>query len=121
MSIWDDAPANSKAVYDYLMQLAGEMRTITYGEIGAEIGRREGRAPVAAQSLNRPLRFIRDEVCRKNGLPWLNVLAVNNETRMPGDAFLPAGTDFGGELDERVLWRGAVLAVFAYPWDKVDI
>lgn len=118
MPIWENAPKNSEAVYERLKLLAAHMRVETYGEIAAAIGEAEGRE-IAAVSLNRPLGFIRDEVCRRQGLPWLNALAVNADSWLPGDSFLPAGTAFGE--DERVLWRGAVLAVFGYPWDKIEL
>ena len=118
MSIWDRAPKNTEAVYNRLTLLATRMRVETYGEIAAAIGKAEGRE-IAAISLSRPLGFIRDEICRPAGLPWLNALAVSADDWHPGDSFLPEGVAFG--RDERVLWRGAVLSVFAYPWDTIDL
>lgn len=118
MSIWDGSPKNSKAVFEHLKLLAARMRVETYGEIAAAIGQAEGRE-IAPVSLNYPLGFIRDKICRLQGLPWLNALAVNTGTWRPGDSFLPEGVAFG--QDERVLWRGAVLAVFAYPWHLVVV
>lgn len=117
-SIWDEAPKNSRAVFEHLKLLAKQMRVATYGEIAAAIGEKEGRE-IAPVSLNYPLGFIRDNICRERGLPWLNALAVNSGTWLPGDSFLPKGIAFGE--DERVLWRGAVLAVFGYPWDTVVV
>ena len=118
MSIWDDAPKNTKAVYDRLTLLAKRMRVETYGEIAAAIGQAENRE-IAPVSLSRPLGFIRDQICRQHGLPWLNALAVSADDWHPGDSFLPPGVAFGE--DEAVLWRGAVLTVFAYPWDQIDL
>jgi hypothetical protein len=92
------------------------MRVETYGEIATAIGTREDRK-LAPVSLGFPLGFIRDQICRPRGLPWINALAVNAGTYLPGDSFLPEGVAFGE--DERVLWRGAVLMVFAYPWETV--
>ena len=88
----------------------------TYGEIAEAIGLAESRE-IAPVSLNRPLGFLRDKICRPQGLPWINALAVNAGTWLPGDSFLPEGVAFGE--DELVLWRGAVLATFAYPWHLV--
>lgn len=116
MSTWDGAPKNSRAVFEHLKVLAERMRVETYGEIAEAIGDREKRK-IAAVSLSCPLGFIRDRICRPNGLPWINALAVSKDTYLPGESFLPEGVAFG--QDERVLWRGAVLAVFAYPWEKV--
>lgn len=118
MSIWTNAPKNSQAVFEHLKLLAQRMRVESYIEIARAIGESEGRT-IAAVSLNRPLGFIRDEICRKNGYPWLNALAVNLHTWLPGDSFLPKGVAFG--KDEQILWRGTVLAVFAYPWEFVNV
>jgi len=118
MSIWDNAPKNTRAVFEHLTFLAGRMRTATYGEIAEAIGMDEGRE-IAPVSLRYPLAFIRDYVCRPRGLPWLNALAVNATTGLPGDSFLPEGVAFGD--DELILWRGAVLAVYGYPWDSVGL
>lgn len=118
MSIWDNAPKNSRAVFEHLKWLAMRMRVESYGEIASTIGKAESRE-IAPVSLSHPLGFIRDQICRPRGLPWLNALAVNSTTWLPGDSFLPEGVAFGE--DERILWRGAVLAVFGYPWEKVSV
>lgn len=118
MSQWNSAPKNTRAVFDHLKMLSARMRVESYGEIADAIGKAEGR-DIAPISLSRPLGFIRDQICRPRSLPWLNALAVNAGTWLPGDSFLPEGVAFGD--DDRVLWRGAVLAVFAYPWHLVDV
>jgi len=118
MSIWDEAPKNSRAVFEHLKVLAKRMRVESYGEIAEAIGEQEDRE-IAPVSLNYPLGFIRDSICRPRGLPWLNALAVNATTWLPGESFLPQGVAFGD--DELILWRGAVLAVFGYPWDSVVV
>ncbi len=51
-------------------------------------------------------------------MPWLNALAVNTDTRRPGDSFLPPGVAVGA--DEERMWRGMVLQVYAYDWTNVD-
>ena len=117
-SIWTDAPKNSEAVFRHLVSLAEMMRVESYGEIAGAIGEAEGRV-IAPVSLRYPLGFIRDHICREKGLPWLNALAVNDESWLPGDSFLPSEVAFGN--DEAVLWRGAVLSVFAYPWKTVKL
>ena len=114
MSLWDDAPKNSRELFDYLVVLAGKMRTESYGEIAEGLGSRVGRR-IAPLSLRRPLGFIRDKICREKGIPWLNALAVNGKTWLPGASFLPSGVAFG--KDEEILWRGVVMAVFGYPWE----
>jgi hypothetical protein len=118
MTIWDEAPKNTRQVFEHLKELARKMRVETYGEIAAAIGEAESRE-VAPISLSRPLGFIRDHICRPEGLPWLNALAVSASTWLPGDSFLPEGVSF--DRDAEVLWRGAVLTVFAYPWDTLEL
>lgn len=115
---WADAPKNTEAVYEHLVVLARKMRVEAYWEIAAAIGEREGRQ-IAPVSLSHPLGFIRDRICRANHLPWLNALAVGATSWSPGDSFLPRGVTFG--KDEEILWRGAVLSVFAYPWSTLEI
>lgn len=118
MSIWDEAPKNSRSLFEYLKEMAKKMRVESYGEIAKAIGDKENRE-IAPVGLGDPLGFIRDQICRPRSLPWLNALAVNNNNWLPGDSFLPPDVDFGN--DERILWKGAVLAVFGYPWDSVII
>ncbi len=118
MSIWNVAPKNSQAVFEYLKLLAKRMSVETYGEIATAISAAENRN-ITAISLRSPLGFIRDSICRPRGLPWLNALAVNQDTRVPGDSFLPEGMTFG--QDDEILWRGVVLAVFGYPWETLKL
>ena len=118
MSIWNEAPKNSRAVYEHLKSLAKKMRVESYGEIATAIGQKENRK-IAPVSLNHPLGFIRDKICRPRGLPWINALAVSSSTWLPGENFLPEGIAF--DDDEKILWRGAVLSVFGYPWETVSI
>lgn len=51
---------------------------ITYGEIAKKI-------KCHHRSVRYPLWFLRDELCCRNGLPMINLLAVNKQTREPGD------------------------------------
>ena len=94
------------------------MRVETYGQIAKAIIEEKEERRIAPLSIRYPLGFIRDEICRPRGLPWLNALAVSGNDWLPGDSFLPQGVAFGE--DERILWRGMVLAVFAYPWELVE-
>ncbi len=103
-------PGKTKEVFDYLKRCAVQMRTVSYGEIAEAVG-------LPAVGMGKPLGYIRDEICRARGLPWLNALAVNSDTWRPGESFLPPGVAVG--RDEERLWRGMVLQVFAYDWDVV--
>src|SRR5215211_5752120 len=117
MTIWDNAPKNSQLVFEHLRLLAKRMRVETYGQIAKAIEEKEERR-IAPLSIRYPLGFIRDEICRPRGLPWLNAPAVSGNDWLPGDSFLPQGAAFGE--DERILWRGMALAVFAYAWELVE-
>src|SRR5687768_14452863 len=102
------APARAREVFEHLKKCARQMRTVSYGELANVTG----LAPIG---MGYPLGYIRDEICRKRGLPWLSAIAVNVDTWKPGHSFLPDGFDFGDEGDR--LWRGMVLHVFAFDWD----
>jgi hypothetical protein len=105
-------PAKTPEVFAYLKACAAELRTVTYGELGAA-------TKMLPWGLGLQLGYLRDHVCRPRGLPWINALVVNQETRRPGDQFLPEGVAIG--RDEARLWRGMVLHGFAYDWSTVDL
>jgi len=108
---------NTIEVFDVLVEVSKYMQTITYEELSSEVGKKTGTVP-APVSLNKPLGEIRDELCRKRNIPWLNALAVNKGTKIPGESFLPPGSTLN--QDEEVLWwRGMVLQVHAYPWETL--
>ena len=106
-------PAKTREVFTYLKQCALEMRTAEYGEIGAKV-----RLP--AIGVNVPLNYIRDEICIPRGLPWLPALAVNKETRMPSEGWLPVGVAVSVDHLPQ-FWRGIVLQVYATDWSKIEI
>ncbi len=105
-------PAKTKEVFDVLKECAEHMYTESYGEIAKRVG-------LTAAGIGTQLGWIRDNICRRHGLPWINLLAVSKEGWFPGEAFLPA--EFSGtDEDKRTVWRGMVLHVFAYDWRKVQ-
>jgi hypothetical protein len=104
-------PAKTKAVFEHLKKCADQMRTVTYGELAKECG-------LAPSGIGYQLGYVRDEICRKRGLPWLSAIAVNTDTRRPGGSFLPEGVTLGDDGDR--LWRGMVLHVFAFDWSSVS-
>src|SRR5690348_244004 len=105
-------PAKTNEVFTYLQMCANEMRTVTYGEVAQAVG-------LVAAGMGRPLGYIRDQVCRARGLPWLNAIAVNTDDRRPGKSFLPDEVSLSNDDQER-MWRGMVLQVFAYDWSTVN-
>jgi hypothetical protein len=104
------APAKSEQVFNYLKQCAHDMRTVTYGELAKAVG-------LAPTGIGYQLGYTRDDICRQRGLPWLNAIAVNADKHRPGDNFLPQ--EFARGQDEERMWRGMVLQVFAYDWERV--
>lgn len=103
-------PAKTRQVFDYLRRCADPMRTVTYGELAKECG-------LAPSGIGYQLGYVRDEICRKRGLPRLSAIAVNTDSRRPGGSFLPEGVELGDDGDR--LWRGMVLHVFAFDWSAV--
>ncbi len=106
-------PAKTLDVFEYLKQCAGERRTATYLEIADEVG-------LMPMGLGRQLNYIRDEICRPKGLPWLSALAVNEKTRMPGAGWLPDETITSSD-NLPLFWGGIVLQVFATNWSNVNL
>ena len=80
---------------------------MTYDELDEECG-------LAPSGTGYQRGFVRDEICRRRGLPWLGAIVVNPDTRPPGGSFLPEGVTLGDDGDR--LWRGMVLHVFAFDW-----
>ena len=105
-------PAKTAEVLEVLKQCAKDMRTITYGEIAEQCG-------LAGPGTGYPLGYIRDQVCRANGHPWLSVIAVNKSMR-PGGNFLPGDLTLP-EDEAEIWWRGMVLQVYAYDWSGVTL
>jgi len=112
------APKNTREAFEVLVEVSKYMQTISYEELAIEIGKKTKNTPPANLSLNYPLGHIRDELCRRHGIPWLNALAVGKHSHVPGESFLPEGSKL--EPKESLLWwRGMVLQVHAYPWETV--
>ncbi len=105
-------PARTKAIFDHLKTRAFQMRTVTYEEIADLFD-------LAKPGVGLPLDYIRDEICRKQGLPWLNAIVVNKKTDRPGDKFIPDDT-YLTEKDQELFWRGMVIQVFAFDWSNVN-
>ena len=91
----------------HLVYYAYLENTITYGELGRRIG-------IYHRSLSFLLGYIRDEICRRRGLPLLNVIVVYKSNGLPGKSFLPE--DLNHLTDEEYRRRFEELRdeVFAY-------
>ena len=106
-------PAKTAEVLELLKHCAADMRTITYGEIAEQCG-------LAAPGVGNPVGYIRDEVCRAQGRPWLSVLAVSTKNMRPSGSFLPDAMTVPDDETE-VWWRGMVMQVHAYDWSGVTL
>lgn len=106
-------PKNTEAVLAVLKQCARDMRTITYGEIAQRCGG-------TAMGVGYPIGYVRDEICRKYGRPWLSVIAVRADDMRPSGNYLPEDVVIPEELIE-LWWRGMVAQVYAYDWSDVEI
>ena len=71
---WTSIPAKTDIVFDRLTKAAREMRTVRYADLADECG-------LAAAGIGMQLGYIRDEVCRAKGLPWLTAIAVASKYR----------------------------------------
>ena len=110
-------PKKTQEIFDHLKRAAREMRTVTYGELAKSAG-------LANQGVAKPLGYIRDEVCRARGLPWLTAIAVAKDTRQPNDGFSPDDDSVRlnwTKPDFRVWWRSMVLLVFATDWSEIEL
>ena len=106
-------PKGTDKVYAELVKAAREMRTVPYGSLAEAAG-------LAKPGIGRPLGYIRDQVCRPRGLPWLTVIAVAADG-LPSEAYLPSDSTMSLQPgDQRIWWRAMVLQVFATPWHAIE-
>ncbi len=70
----------------HLVRAAQRRETPTYGELGKAIGRHH-------RPIRHVLGYIRDDIVLPRGLPMITAIVVNDNTRLPGDKFLPEGTE----------------------------
>ncbi|MXZ90737.1 MAG: DUF1828 domain-containing protein [Chloroflexi bacterium] len=95
-------------VFDYLKQCVAQRRTITYGEVGQNVG-------LAAQGTAKPLFYIRDK-CLERKLPPITAIVFNKSTRLPGKGLKPDGTQVTSAE-----WKDMLGQVFATDWSNVDL
>jgi len=81
-----DTIEDALAVLPHLVYAAQQRKTITYGELAEKIGKHHRPARLW-------LAYIRDEICIPKELPYLTAIVVGQVDGLPGDSFLPEGTD----------------------------
>jgi len=103
----DNARDNAYRALPHLVYYAHLEKTITYGELGRRIG-------IHYRSVRFLLGYIRDEICRRRGLPLLNVIVVNKSTGLPGKSFLPEDLSLLTDEEYRRRFEELRDEVFAY-------
>jgi hypothetical protein len=97
----------------FIVDLAQKRELMTYGELAIKIG-------VHHRVIPHALGYIRDEICTPNKLPLLNVLIVNQFTRLPGESFLPEGTRNLSDAEYERKFEKHRDKVFLYDkWDEL--
>jgi len=96
-----------------IVDLAQKRELMTYGELAKKVG-------VHHRVIPHVLGYIRDEICTPQKLPLLNVLIVNQYTRLPGESFLPEGTRNLSDKEYRRKFEQHRDKVFLYDkWDDL--
>ena len=65
----------------HLVDYAKRGSAVTYKELGHKVD-------LHPRPLRYVLGYIRDEICVPKGLPLINSIVVNQDTRLPGESFL---------------------------------
>ena len=95
-------------VFNYLRDCAYKMCTVTYSEVGTQVG-------LAARGTAKPLYQIRD-LCLECGLPPLTALVVSKRNGLPGIGLKPDQTQV-----TPAEWREMTSQVFAFDWSSVNL
>lgn len=77
---------NSYELLPHLVLAAQLRETPTYKELGEKLD-------IHWRLVPHCLGFIRDDICLPRGLPLINAIVINGSTGLPGDSFLPEGSD----------------------------
>lgn len=85
---------------------SGYPNKTTYSELAPQIG-------IGTRQVGAMLGFLRDRVCRANGLPLLNYLVVKRGTGEVGDGAPPDRSELWEPEDER-------RRCYEFDWDRVD-
>ena len=101
-------PAKSSEAFEALKRCARERLTITYGELGRQVG-------LSARGTAKPLYYIRD-LCLDRYLPPLTAIVVRSSDGLPGVGLTPAGTQV--TITET---RDMQRQVFAYDWSLINL
>ena len=104
-------PDKTCEVLNHLKKCAAKGRTAPYSEIAKAVGLPDARDVIPH------LKYIRDEICIPQGLPWITALAVMKDTSYPGTGWHTGNTPVR-KVHLPVFWSGIVQQVFATDWSK---
>lgn len=103
----------SRRALPFLIHCAQQRRTLTHKELSEHAGCHHR---VAAHILG----YIRDDICAPRKLPYINAIVIRQDTGLPGDAWLPEGTDHLSDREYREQFEQFRDRVFAFPgWDTL--
>jgi hypothetical protein len=104
---------NGRRALPHLVACATKRTTLTYHALGEKIG-------CHSRAVHHLLGYIRDDICAPARLPWLNAIAVRQATGLPGERFLPTGTDHLTAEEYRAVAARHQQEVFDFSgWDEV--
>ncbi|HLO14498.1 MAG TPA: hypothetical protein VK206_06705 [Anaerolineales bacterium] len=91
----------------HLIYAAQKGMTPTYQEVANKIG-------IHHRVMNHALGYIRDEIVLPRGLPMINAIVINSDTRLPGESWLPQGTSHLSPEEYKQEYEKFRDMVFAY-------
>ena len=110
----DYAKENAFKALPYLVYAAEKGVLRTYGDVAKDIG------VLNPRNMSKILGYIRDEICIKRSLPLLSTIVINKRTRLPGDDYLPEGTNSLSKIEYRQKFEEMRNKVFSYnKWDTL--
>ena len=100
-------PSKAADVFEVIRASAKARRTITYKEVGEQTD----LSPFfqVPRYLGEIWRW-----CEARGIPHLNAIVVNQDTRLPGSGYTPHGSQVEWSEHQRIK-----VQVFNYDWDSV--
>lgn len=74
-----------------LFKYAKAGKKLTYTELSDELNKYPNLTPSYRRSLGYVLKYIREEVCKKKGLPQINIIVIKKKTDALKSGFLVIG------------------------------
>ena len=104
-------PERTDAMFRAIAAAASRGKTVTYQQLETATG-------LPARFQARQLEYIRDEICRRHGRPWLTVIVVQKWIGEPSSGWFPADLDKPDDL--ATFRKNMEQKVFDYDWSSVE-